>query len=264
MPINKKFIYGFLFFLGFIFLHFNKPFAAVESSYWTTQKSQHFIIYYNSVPQDYVTNLVNSAEKYYNSIVDNLGFRRFNFWSWDNRAKIYLYPTRDDYLKDTKRSAWSGAAVNVSNKTIQTFIGQDDFFDSILPHEMTHIIFREFIGKRVDLPLWLDEGIAASQETNSLIQRIGTVKNLVRNNLYIDFKDLVQIKDYSLVVPQTFYAESASLVKFLIEKYRKDKFLDFSRKLKEGIRWKQALMNIYDFKDFSELELKWKDYYSDK
>ncbi|MFH0762324.1 MAG: hypothetical protein V1925_00335, partial [Candidatus Omnitrophota bacterium] len=66
-------------------------FAAVESELWLTNKSQHFIIYYQEAPHGYIDELSNSAERYYNGIVDELGYRRFNFWSWDNRAKIYMY-----------------------------------------------------------------------------------------------------------------------------------------------------------------------------
>ena len=234
--------------------------AEVDSSFWQTEKSQHFIIYYQEDTTGFVKELINQAEKYYNSIVDELGFRRFDFWSWDNRAKIYLYKDNSSYLKDTQRAAWSGAMVSIKTRTIKTYIGQNNFFDSILPHEMTHIIFREFIGDRKDLPLWLDEGVACSQEKTSLANRLGIAKNIINQNSYLKFENLFEIRDSTLIVPYTFYAESASIIVFLIEEYGSDKFLDFCRKLRDAEPWKQSLLGVYHFFNFEEMEQGWKNY----
>jgi len=234
--------------------------AQIDSSLWQTEKSQHFIIYYQEDTTGFVKELINQAEKYYNSIVDELGFRRFDFWSWDNRAKIYLYKDNANYLKDTRRAAWSGAMVSIKTRTIKTYIGQDNFFDSILPHEMTHIIFREFIGDRNDLPLWLDEGIASSQEKTSLISRLGIAKNIVNQNNYLKFDSLFEIRDSALIVPHTFYAESVSIIIFLLEEYGSERFLDFCRKLRDAEPWRQALLVTYHFFNFEEMEQVWKIY----
>ncbi|MDP2043780.1 MAG: hypothetical protein Q8K15_01270, partial [Candidatus Omnitrophota bacterium] len=129
-----------------LLLMLTRAWPEVNSSLWQTKKSQHFIIYYQEAPEDFVDELITRAEDYYNGIVDDLGFRRMDFWSWDNRAKIYLYKNADDFHNDTQYSEWAGAVVSVENRMIKTFVGQQGFFDSILPHEMTHIIFREFIG----------------------------------------------------------------------------------------------------------------------
>jgi len=233
--------------------------AEVDSALWRTEKSQHFIIYYQE-DSGFVKELIIQAENYYNSIVEELGFRRFDFWSWDNRAKIYLYKDSSSYVKDTRRAAWSGAMVSVKTRTIKTFIGQNMFFDSILPHEMTHIIFREFIGDRNDLPLWLDEGIASSQEKSNLANRMDTAKNIINQNIYLKFDNFFEIRDSALIVPYTFYAESASIFIFLIEKYGSEKLLDFCRKLRDAVPWKQALLGTYHFLNFEEMEQAWKSY----
>ena len=245
----------------FILFSFSRGICAeVDSSLWQTEKSQHFIIYYQEDTTGFVKELINQAEKYYNSIVDELGFRRFDFWSWDNRAKIYLYKNNSNYIKDTQRAAWSGAMVSVKTRTIKTYIGQINFFDSMLPHEMTHIIFREFVGERIDLPLWLDEGIACSQEKTNLANRMSAAKNIVNQDAYLKFNNLFEIRDYTLIVPYTFYAESASIIVFLIDEYGNEKFLDFCRKLRDGEPWKQALFGAYHFFNSEDMERAWKSY----
>src|SRR4030042_4577876 len=113
---------------------------------WNISKSTHFIIYYKEAPQRFIDQLIDKAEGYYNDIADNLGFRRYNFWLWDNRAKIYIYDDAETYQAATKQPAWSYGCANVQDKVISTFINSKVFFDTILPHETGHIIFREFIG----------------------------------------------------------------------------------------------------------------------
>ena len=237
-------------------------FAEVETELWQTQKSQHFIVYYQEAPNGYINDLINKAEEYYNSIVDDLGYRRFDFWSWDNRAKIYMYKDDASYHSDSERAAWSGATVNVRKRTIKTFVGQPGFFDSVLPHEMTHIIFREFIGEKVNLPLWMDEGVACSQEKSTLNERLKVARNLISQSIYIDLNKLTEIKGTTLVVPQVFYAEAASSAVFLLDKYGKDKFLEFSRALRDGVNWREALNNTYGFRDLHDMEAKWKEFFT--
>ncbi|MDD5477351.1 MAG: hypothetical protein PHG87_04005 [Candidatus Omnitrophica bacterium] len=238
--------------------------AEVSTSLWQTKKSQHFIIYYQESADDFVNELDVSAENYYNSIVEELGFRRMDFWSWDDRAKIYLFNNSADYLNETGGLAWSGAQVSVKLRTIKTFIGQETFFDSILPHELTHIIFREFIGTKTELPLWLDEGIACSQEKSSLISRMDSARALVKQDTYLKFDKLFQIYNSTLIVPNVFYSESASIIVFLLKKYDRELFLDFSRKLRDGMQWKNALLNTYHFSNFEEMESAWKDFMLNK
>ena len=233
--------------------------AEVISPSWQTEKSQHFIIYYQDAPVGFISELIYKAEDYYNSIVDELGYYRFDFWSWDNRAKIFLYRNSDEFHKETDRASWSGAIVSVGNRTIKSFIGQVGFFDSILPHEMTHIIFREFVGGKVVLPLCIDEGVACSQEKSYLAGRMQIAKNLVLHNNYLKFDNFFEI--YKLgpeIQPQLFYAQSASIVIFLIRQYGKEGFLDFSRKLRDGLPWQKALLSVYRFANLDEMEASWR------
>jgi hypothetical protein len=234
--------------------------AQIDSSFWQTEKSQHFIVYYQATQPGYLSQLTSEAENYYNSIVDDLGFRRFDFWSWDNRAKIYLYSNSDQFLSDTRRQSWAGAVVYPANRTIKTFIGQAGFFDSILPHELTHIIFREFVGTKTVLPLWIDEGVASSQEKSYLNARLEVAKNLVAQNQYIKLDKFSEISNADLVPPNVFYGQSASLVVFLIRGRGRENFQDFCRKIRDGANWKSALLSTYHFNNFDELEQAWKDF----
>lgn len=244
----------------FLVCPFGQSQAQVSEALWNTEKTQHFIIYYQSADIGFIRSLAHTAEKNYNSIVDELGFRRMDFWSWDNRAKIYIYDGPQDYHDEAMRDEWSRAVVFVHTRTIKSYQGQQGFFDSILPHEMTHIIFREFVGTQVPLPLWIDEGVASSQEKSHLQGRLAFAKGLIQQGKYIRFDKLFGIYRMDDVSPQVFYAQSASLIVFLIRQYGRERFVDLSRRLRDGIPWYRAILDVYRFRDFSAMESAWKDF----
>lgn len=229
-------------------------YAAVK--FENTKKSAHFVIYYQQAPVEYINQVARKAEHCYRSITEYLGYRRFNFWLWDNRCKIFLYPNREEYLKDTGCASWSSGHVYIIKKEIRTYIWQDKFFDTILPHEMGHIIFREFVGYKKTLPLWLDEGVACMQESDSQ-ERLVIAKGLVRWKLYIDLNELSKIKTTSLIMPFIFYSQSASTVDFLLRNYGRKKFVDFCRQLRDEENWEEALKSVYNLKDLKQLEELW-------
>jgi hypothetical protein len=225
----------------------------------SVERSTHFVVYYQQAPVGYVSKLLKKAEYYYRDITHYLGFRRFKFWTWDNRCTIYLYPDQDVYLESTGTFAWSRAHVNVHTREISTFIGQDFFFEVILPHEMGHIVFREMVGFDKNLPLWIDEGVACMQENRSY-ERIAIARNLVKLGLHLPLKDLTVIGDYNVAIPVIFYNQSASIIDFLLSKFGKNNFVIFCRRLRDEDDWQASLLKVYRFKDLDEMEKEWTNY----
>ena len=127
-------------------------------------KNSDFVVYYKDVPIGFVDSVIEAAERYYSEITRDMGFTRYNGWTFDERAKIYIYMDKDDYVDSARQSGWSHGSDQTRQKIIRTFPAAHGFFDSILPHELGHIIFREFVGFYIDIPLWFEEGIAMFQE----------------------------------------------------------------------------------------------------
>jgi hypothetical protein len=231
-----------------------------ETSMWQVAKSEHFIIYYEDAPAGYVNGLIRDAEKYYFSILDKLGFTRFDrFWSWEDRCKIYIYSEKEDYNKKTGQPPWSQASVNVKQRIISTFLGQNYFKETLLPHEMAHLIFREYIGFNVSLPLWLDEGAACLQEPGSRV-RVDSVRGFFKSDLFIPLDKLTGMGVDDIKSPAVFYAEATSAVDFLLAKYGKEKFVDFCRKIRDNTYWLDGLTKVYGFKGLSQANAEWVDW----
>ena len=245
------------FVLAGFFLQASPCLGGIREETWSSKKSSHFTVYYKTQGTgDYADAVLKSAEDYYETITDALGFRRFEFWTWDKTCKIYLYPSSTEYYVETRQPAWSGASVHVKEKVIQTFLNQDSFNETILPHEMTHLILREFVGYTTSLPLWLDEGIASlSEKQHDWYLTFSRV--LVKSSVFIPLEKLTEINKEGLVMPGVFYAEAASVVSFLLETYGRDKFIDYCRKLRDNKDWKKSLKEVYGFQSLSEMNEKW-------
>ncbi|MFA5059929.1 MAG: peptidase MA family metallohydrolase [Candidatus Omnitrophota bacterium] len=238
--------------------------AAFSDNNWQEYRCQHFIIYYKDVPQDFLKSVEEMAEYYYQEITKNLGFIRYENWSWDKRAKIYIYNDAQNYIDEGRQAGWSHGSASFSEKIIRTFPTAAGFFDSTLPHELGHIIFREFVGFKADVPLWMDEGIAMYQEKAKRWGVNDFVRKAIEEKRFVSLKELSEMQLNSNTDRDTidlFYAESASVVYYLITEAGEYKFVNFCRALKEGRRFNDALRSVYmRFKDLEELNKAWVTY----
>jgi len=247
-----------------VLFSFCSSLAAQDQVKWNTEKSTHFIIYYKNAPADFIKRLIERSEDYYNKIADNLGFMRFNFWLWDNRAKIYIYDDTKDYQTSTGYPSWSGGCAIARQKTIQTFPYAQGFFETILPHEMGHIIFREFVGfDNTAVPLWLEEGVACYQEDLKRVSSGRLVKVALKQGTFMTLEKLTnfnsrETKD-SLRV-NLFYAEAVSIIEYLIREFGKDKFVLFCQDLRDKRNLERAIASTYPFSNMQELDQGWQKY----
>ncbi|UCD15160.1 MAG: hypothetical protein JSV34_05430 [Candidatus Omnitrophota bacterium] len=246
------------------FLRLPECLAQKQKNDWIIKKGSHFIIYHaaNFSSKD-VRQLLRKAESYYSSITEEFGFRRFNFWTWDNRCKIYLYSSSEDYYNNTKQPQWSRASVHVKERAIHAFSINQYFLDTILPHEMGHLIFREFVGYYTSLPLWLDEGIATFVERDKGENRLARAREIVRSFSFISLKGLTEVNSSNIKSPDVFYAEAASIIEFLLREYGREKFVEYCRYLRDKKDWYEGLLDVYGFTDLYDMNNKWMDFLLD-
>ena len=244
------------------FLIFYTSYA--QDTKWNISKSEHFIIYYKNAPEDAISRVATNVEGYYNEIANNLGFTRFNFWLWDNRAKIYVYDNAKDYHASTGQPQWSAGGTQMALKTISTYPGAPGFFDRVLPHEMGHIIFREFVGlNNPAVPLWLDEGVAMYQERNKNIYNYGYLRQAMAQGT---FMNIAQLSAYNVSTStdqmkvQLYYIESLSIVTYLIREFGRDRFVIFCQNLRDKLNLEHAIASSYDLSNLKELDSAWQAY----
>src|SRR3989338_2259627 len=178
---------------------------------WREYKHRNFIIKYKTAPIDFVKSVKQAADQYYSEISANLGFARYQGWTWGDQAEIYIYDDADDYVKNAKTYQWSHWVASPTDRVIRSFPAAHGFFDSTLPHEIAHIIFREFVGFEAQIPPWFEEGVAMNQEKAKRWGSHRDVREALRNGTFIPLDQLTYTRldsrsDSQLV--QLVYAES--------------------------------------------------------
>lgn len=248
----------------FVFAFMSSSACAAE---WKEYKRQHFIIYYKKAPFDFVKTVDRASEQYYVEITRNLGFTRYKGWNWDDRAKIYIYNDMNDYVESGKQAGWSHGSAYPKDRTIRTFPSSHGFFDSTLPHELGHIIFREFIGFKARVPSWFEEGVAMYQEKAKRWGAHDTVRKAIEDGTFKPLSELsiTRLRNRtSRGLVNLFYAESASIVNFMISEMGEQRFVHLCRKLKDGGPFAWALDSVYSrLKNVDDLNDAWVKYLED-
>ncbi len=238
----------------------NSPALCAERP-WQEAKSTHFIINYKNAPEDFINRSIEKLEACYERITDRLGFRRYNFWLWDKRAVVYIHDDAGSFQAVTGQPSWVSGEARPQEKIIHTFTNATGFFESLLPHEMAHIIFREFVGiNNRAVPVCLDEGVASYQETSRVALAAPLIREAIRTNVFIPLETLVRLnpqfmQDQSAV--HLFYAESVSLVDYLIRTFGPDTFVSFCQALRDKQDLGRALASTYNFASVSALGDAW-------
>jgi hypothetical protein len=266
-------------------------FCCISISYgqdWKQLENDHSIVYFLQ-DETFAHQVSDKAELYYKQIADDLGYaRNSNFWTWDNRVKIYIYPDRDSYSKAANMPAWSEGMADYTHRQIICYAWHEGFLDGLLPHEMTHLIFRDFVGFKGQVPVWLDEGVAQWEEPLKREQVKAISKYLLNNGTLLCVEDMVnldirRVQSNSIVhihsildkdqkrqflslnsddLVRTYYIEAVSLVEFLIKQYGADNFTEFCRKLRDGKSFDEALGFAYpqNITSVDDLEKEWLKY----
>jgi len=240
---------------------------------WREQKGEHFIISYpSSVSDSWARMVLREAEKYYDKIANKIGYARYqDFWTWNNRVKVLIYSDQATFTQETGLPAWArGGAGREANlmrsRHIVTYKQEEGFLDGVLPHEISHLILRDFIGSQ-KIPLWLDEGVAQMHEKNKQAVANQIMRDAVSKGQYLAFSDLLQQdirSEQDVIKVRIFYAQSISIIDFLLRSYGSNKFGQFCHHLKNGKNLEQALRATYtsSIKSISELERRWAGYMS--
>ncbi|MDD5428358.1 MAG: peptidase MA family metallohydrolase [Candidatus Omnitrophica bacterium] len=233
---------------------------------WRELKSEHFIVYYFD-GENFAREVSQWAEKYYDNIASDLGYARYdNFWTWDKRVKIFLYRSREEYLRSTSAQNWSYGFANYYKKEIVSYANSAKFIDTLLPHEITHLVFRDFVGFKGEVPIWLDEGVAQWEEAGKRKASAEMMKALIARGEIIPLEQLMRMdvsRESNESATNRFYIEAITLVGFMIREYGESKFTLFCRQLRDGATVNKALEFTYSdsMRNIDELEKKWIEYY---
>jgi hypothetical protein len=186
--------------------------------------------------------------------------------TWTPRCEIYLYPTGTQLAQSTGQPATSPgfSAMEVNGNRIvarKVHLRADhaQMRDAILPHEVTHVVLADlFIAQPI--PRWADEGIAVLAEPPAEQQlKAAELREPLESGRVFALDKLMTMdypdaKDWA-----TYYSQSVSLTRFLVEQGPPEQFVRFVRSTQErGLE--VALRNVYQIGSLDMLRQRWLEY----
>lgn len=193
-----------------------------------------------------------------------LDLAAFSPWGRDQRVTIFLFRSQESYRRVTGRPAWSGGASSVRRRKI--YLYETEELVGILAHELTHIYFDSFFLASGGNPLWLSEGMATLVQT----ERGQAAPNWLRPNLKklrrgdgYKLKELMKVEETSSASDKDirlWYAQSYSVVRFLIRSQYRSSFYKFCAHIRDGMPIKDALYRAYGmpYNRIKALEYAWR------
>jgi hypothetical protein len=155
---------------------------------------------------------------------------------------------------------WTGALAFPSSRIV--IIGANernlDWGLDTIAHELAHVIVGNAVSHCYSvLPRWLDEGLAvyAEGELDPRYQRI--LETAISEDELFSIRSLNDSFTEHADRAYLSYAESFSIVSYLIETYGRESMLDFLDAFQSGYRYDSALFQVYGF-DADGLEAEWR------
>ena len=175
--------------------------------------------------------------------------------------KIYIYASTSD-LQGAMifPHEWSGGVAFTAFSTIAIGIppASLDWGRRALVHELTHLVVHQATfspyGK---LPLWIDEGLATYNEGELDPVFRSYLEGAILEDELISVRSLCSPFSAETEKAYLSYAQSYSLVEYLLDNYGQDRMLDLLTLLKQGSTYDEALTEVYDF-DIDGLDARWR------
>jgi hypothetical protein len=174
---------------------------------------------------------------------------------------IVIYGSADEYRKKTGQPDWS-AGVTVGN-AIYTYFSPR--LEGILSHEMTHLIWFEFMnGRLTDQQRWVNEGLAVYEEAKAGNRG----RELFVNFLPTLRASAIPMDQLQNLAPNTeraydaslWYAESESMIRFMIERGGRIGFGQFLGAVRDGQNFDSAVYAGFPghWRTLADFENDWK------
>jgi len=216
---------------------------------WNSLTSDQIALYWHQGDQPFAQELMDAAQGALQRLASDTGV------SLEQVVSIYVYASPDEL-----RGAlifpyeWTGGIAFSDYGIIA--LGVPDL--RTLRHELSHVvIYQAVFGPFGVIPRWLDEGLAVYTE--------GELRSDFRSHLdeAISEDELISVRSLASSFPtdpdeaRLSYAESYSLVVFLLDNYGQDKMLEILDVFKQGSGYDDALIQVYGF-DMDGLNELWR------
>jgi hypothetical protein len=225
---------------------------------WQKVTSGQISLFWYKGNQSFVDQLMAACQQALDRLAQNTGVYL------KQPVSIYIYASPED-LRGAMvfPQEWTGGVAFTEYGIIAIGIPTNelDWGKGALAHELGHMVTHQitFSPYGAILPTWLDEGLAMYAEGKPDPYLESVLEKAISQHNLISVRSLAS--PFSAIPEEAYlsYAESQSLIPFLIQNYGRDKMLQLLNLFKEGSTYDDALIQVYGF-DQDGLDALWQKY----
>jgi len=225
---------------------------------WRTLSSDRLALYWYRGDDSFGQALFDKATESLDSLSENTGV------GVRHQVKVFIYGSHSDLLGAIAEGAkeWTGgqAFPDVGVVVIGVSPGNLAWGKRAAAHELSHLVIHQVVDTPLGgLPRWLDEGLAMYTEGELEPSYQRTLDQAIRRERLITVRSLSSSFPADPDMAHLSYAQSHSLVEFIIEEYGREDMADLLRVFAEGAHYDDALQEVLGL-DSDGLDAAWRSW----
>jgi hypothetical protein len=174
---------------------------------------------------------------------------------------VYIYANSED-LRDALlyTPEWIGGIAFTQYGIVVIGVNTDNLSwgKRAIAHELAHLVTHQMTSNPYnDIPTWLDEGISLYAEGNLRFDLKSSLDKAISEDSLISVQSISSSFPSDTDEAMLSYAESYSIVEFLLQQYDREKMLHLLNVFKQGSSYDDALLEVYGF-DTAGLDNLWR------
>jgi len=228
-----------------------------ESYPWKSLETDSLILYWYFGDSHFAQSLIDAGEEALGRLLQMTGAEI------ESKIRIYIYASSDEMQSATLFAPdWSGGMAFAEYRAVLIAIDPPgiEWGKRALAHELTHVIIGHYTFSCIEsLPIWLNEGLAMNAEGELEDYHLSLLADAIQEDHLQSVRELGEIFSNDPLRAGLAYAQSYSLVSFLIDEFGQEKMLSLLDTFRDGTPEDQALMSVIGL-DRDGLERAWREH----
>ena len=229
------------------FADFNHP--------WQSLTSEQLTLFWYEGNNSFVQELMAACQRALEKLAIDTGAHL------EKPAKIHIYASTKE-LQEAMifPREWTGGVAYTEFGIIAIGIPPEqlEWGKRTVAHELAHLVVHQLtFSPYANLPTWLDEGLAMHAEGEADPYMQAWLRKAIEEDKLVSVRSLSSPFSAKPEEAYISYAQSQSLVEYLIQNYGQDKIFKLLKLFKQGYTYDEALIEVYGF-DADGLDARWR------
>jgi hypothetical protein len=224
---------------------------------WKQVTTDQVTVYYYTGDKEFAQTILDSAQSTIDRLQTNFSVER------SRPIRIWVYDSKSDFQGSQAPNSqdWIAGTAYPELQVILAVLpdGNSREVGRIVPHEISHqVLYQATLNPFNVPPTWMDEGLAVSAQDNGNEDFSSLVERASQDGRLFSVRSLTSEFPYDPADASLAYAESYSIVQFILGRWGNDGIAKIIDAYKQGDSHDQALTAALGV-DMTELDKLWKE-----